>query len=78
MFMITREIVLFGNGLCGDMPHATPYGMRISQLICFTRACSHISDFKVNRYTWYFLRPFVTMGIMFVTSCLLSCTASPF
>ena len=32
--------------LDGDVPHATSYGVYISQLIRFARACSHVEDFN--------------------------------
>ncbi len=37
--------------LDGDVPHATSYGVYISQLIRFARACSHVEDFNErNQY----------------------------
>jgi hypothetical protein len=32
--------------LDGDVPHATSYGVYISQLIRFARACSNVKDFN--------------------------------
>ena len=39
------EIVNFPF-LDGDFPRSTPYGVNISQLICFVRASSHVVDFN--------------------------------
>ena len=39
------EIVNFPL-LDGDVPRSTSYGVYISQLICFARASSHVSDFN--------------------------------
>ena len=39
------EIVNFSY-LDGDVPHSTSYGVHISQLICFARASSHVTDFN--------------------------------
>ena len=39
------EIVNFPF-LDGDVPHSLSYGVYISQLIRFARACSHVDDFN--------------------------------
>ena len=41
------EIVNF-SFFDGDVPHSTSYGVYISQLICFARASSHITDFNTR------------------------------
>ena len=41
------EIVNFPI-LDGDVPHSTSYGVYISQLICFARACSYVTDFNTR------------------------------
>ena len=41
------EIVNFPF-LDGDVPRYTPYGVYISQLICFARASSHVADFNTR------------------------------
>ena len=41
------EIVNF-QFLDGDVPRSTSYGVYISQLICFARASSHITDFNTR------------------------------
>ena len=39
------EIVNFPF-LDGDVPRSPSYGVYISQLICFTKACSNVDDFN--------------------------------
>ena len=34
--------------LDGDVPRSTPYGVSISQLICFARVSSHVDDFNTR------------------------------
>ena len=34
--------------LDGDIPRSTSYGVYISQLIRFTRVCSHVADFNAR------------------------------
>ena len=34
--------------LDGDVPRSTPYGVYISQLICFGRASSYVADFNTR------------------------------
>ena len=41
------EVIIFPF-LDGDVPHSTSYGDYISQLISFSRASSHVADFKVR------------------------------
>ena len=41
------EIVNFPF-LDGDVPHSTSYGVYISQLICFARASSYVTDFNTR------------------------------
>ena len=42
------EIVNFPF-LDGDVPHSTSYGVYISQLICFAKASSYITDFNTHK-----------------------------
>ena len=47
--MISRLILLALLTLHqDDVPHSTPYGVYISQLIRFARASSHVADFNTH------------------------------
>ena len=34
--------------IIGDVPRSTSYGVYISQLNCFARACSHVADLNIQ------------------------------